>query len=113
MIPSFKLLVLGARNCGKTTFIRNAVDREVPFSSTQVTVKDRSYQVQFIEVFLDDVDFSTERRIEWPSSLNGAPFPEVDGVFCLYSVSDKESVADVPAALSKCHLKTIASSARG
>ncbi len=68
-----------------------------------MTVKDQSYNVQFIELLLDDVDFSSERRIEWPSSVNGAPFPDIDGVFCLYSVSDKESVADVPPALSRCY----------
>ncbi|KAK5446306.1 hypothetical protein LTS15_010002 [Exophiala xenobiotica] len=100
LIPSFNFLVLGSQNSGKSTFIKTALDREGPRTSTQVTVKDQSYNVQFIELLLDDVDFSSERRIEWPSYVNGAPFPDIDGVFCLYSVSDKESVADVPPALT-------------
>ncbi|KIX01327.1 uncharacterized protein Z518_09052 [Rhinocladiella mackenziei CBS 650.93] len=97
---SFKFLVLGSQKCGKTTFIRYAVDRQVSTTSTSVTLQDQPYRIQFVELLLDHVDFSSERRIEWPSHVNGAPFPEIDGVFCLYDVSDKESVADVPAALT-------------
>ncbi len=99
---SVNLLVLGSRNSGKTTFIRNAIGKERTRTSTQVVIKDKYYRIQLIELLLDDVDFSSERRIEWPASVNGAPLPEVDGVFCLYDVADKESVADVPAALSMC-----------
>ena len=95
--------MLGSAKCGKSTFIKHAIDREGHRTSTQVTVKDSSYRVHFIELDLDDVDFSSERRLEWPTYLNGAPFPEPDGVFCLYSVSDKESVADIPTALSECY----------
>ncbi|KIW20897.1 hypothetical protein PV08_01476 [Exophiala spinifera] len=97
---SFNFLVLGAEKCGKSAFIKTAIDQEGSRTSTQVTIKDQSYHIRFIELSLDDVDFSSERRIEWPTSVNGAPFPEVHGVFCLYSVSDKESVADVPTALT-------------
>jgi GTPase SAR1 family protein len=95
-------LVLGSRNSGKTTFIRNAIGKEKSRTSTQVFIKDKYYRIQFIELLFDDVDFSSERRIEWPAYVNGLPLPEVDGVFCLYDVADKESVADVPAALSEC-----------
>ncbi|KAJ9615162.1 hypothetical protein H2200_001236 [Cladophialophora chaetospira] len=97
---SVNLLVLGSRNSGKTTFIRNAIGKERSRASTQVLIKEKYYRVQVYELLLDDVDFSSERRIEWPDSVNGAPLPEVDGVFCLYDVADKESVADVPAALT-------------
>ena len=102
---SINLLVLGSRNSGKSTFIRNAIGKERSRTSTEVRVKDRCYQIQLLEVLFDDIDFSSERRIEWPSIINGAPLPEVDGVFCLYDVSDKESVADVPAALSELHAR--------
>ncbi|KIW41904.1 uncharacterized protein PV06_05500 [Exophiala oligosperma] len=98
--PSFNFLVLGAPKCGKSAFIKTAIDQDGPRTSTQVTVKEQSYHIHFIELSLDDADFSSERRIEWPPYVNGAPFPDIDGVFCLYSVSDKESVADVPTALT-------------
>lgn len=101
---SVNLLVVGSESCGKTAFIRALVQEQgsSSSSSTQVTVKDQSYSVHFTELSLDDVDFSSVRRIEWPRYVNGTPFPElIDGVFCLYDVSDKESVADVPTALSK------------
>lgn len=98
---SINLLVLGSRRCGKTSFIRNALGRDRSPSSTQVAIKDRIYKIQLIELLFDDVDFSSERRIEWPVHVDGVPFPDIDGVFCLYDVSDKESVADVPPALSR------------
>ncbi|OAP64006.1 hypothetical protein AYL99_03233 [Fonsecaea erecta] len=97
---SINLLVLGSRNSGKTTFIRNSIGKDRSRTSIEVRIRDRSYQIQFFELLFDDVDFSSERRIEWPTYINGAPLPEIDGVFCLYDVSDKESVADVPAALT-------------
>ncbi|OCT48644.1 RasGEF domain containing protein [Cladophialophora carrionii] len=97
---SVNLLVLGSRNSGKSTFIRNAVGSQRSRTSTQVVIKDKYYRVQLIELLFDDVDFSSERRIEWPAYVNGVPLSEVDGVFCLYDVADKESVADVPAALT-------------
>ena len=40
-------------------------------------------------------------RVTWPKHLNSLPFPKVDGVFCLYDVTNKESVATVPQALGK------------
>ncbi|KAK4937161.1 hypothetical protein LTR10_022140 [Elasticomyces elasticus] len=111
LIPFFNFLVLGSLNSGKSTFVKHAIDREGHRTSTQVTVKDSSYRVHFIELDLDDVDFSSERRLEWPTYLNGAPFPEPDGVFCLYSVSDKESVADIPTALTSGRANKIAQAA--
>ncbi|KAH0829368.1 RasGEF domain containing protein [Fonsecaea pedrosoi] len=98
---SINLLVLGSRNSGKTSFIRNAIGKERTRTSIEVRIRDRCYQIQLFELLFEDVDFSSERRIEWPPYINGVPLPEIDGVFCLYDVSDKESVADVPAALSK------------
>jgi GTPase SAR1 family protein len=97
------LLVLGTRNAGKTTFIRSVTGKDRTRTWTQVAIKEKHYRIQLVELLLEDVDFSSERRIEWPPYVNGVPLPEVDGVFCLYDVADKESVADVPAALSKSH----------
>ncbi|KAL2416442.1 hypothetical protein ABEF95_016241 [Exophiala dermatitidis] len=97
---SINLVVIGPRNCGKSSFIRSVVPEEGSPSSTLITVKNQSYRVQFIELALDDVDYNSSRRIEWPSIWKGTAYPQVDGVFCLYDVSDKESVADIPTALT-------------
>ncbi|EXJ88538.1 hypothetical protein A1O1_05468 [Capronia coronata CBS 617.96] len=96
---SINLLVVGSPSCGKTSFIKSVVSERGSSSSTPVIVKDQPYRVHFTELSLEEVDSSSGRRIEWPRYVNGIPFPEIDGVFCLYDVSDKESVADVPTAL--------------
>jgi GTPase SAR1 family protein len=99
------ILVIGARGCGKTSFIRKALEQETYTigcpTSALIKLQDRSYQVRLFEVPIDEIDFSSERRIIWPRNINGTPFPEVDAVFCLYDGSDKDSLADVPPALSE------------
>ena len=106
--PTINVLVIGAQGCGKTSFIRNSLDRDSflpgPATSAQVKLTDQTYRIRFFELEIDDVDFSSERRIIWPAKLNGSAFPEVDAVFCLYDASDKDSVAAVPTALSKLHI---------
>lgn len=83
------------------------MDRESFFSapgpglSARVKLTDQYYNVCFIELEIDDVDFSSEQRILWPPHIMGTTFPDIDAVFCLYDASDKDSVADVPTALSK------------
>lgn len=102
-------MIIGAPGCGKSSFIRNSLDRESflpgsesgPGLSARVKLTDQYYSICFIELEIDDVDFSSERRIIWPPRVNGTTFPAVDAVFCLYDASDKDSVADVPTALSK------------
>lgn len=106
-LPIINVLIIGARGCGKSSFIRNSLDREsfLPESgsglSARVKLTDQYFSVKFIELEIDDVDFSSERRIIWPPHANGTTFPALDAVFCLYDASDKDSVADVPTALSK------------
>jgi len=106
-LPTINVLIIGARGCGKSSFIRNSLDREsfLPESgsglSARVKLTDQYYSIKFLELEIDEVDFSSERRIIWPPHANGSTFPALDAVFCLYDASDKDSVADVPTALSK------------
>jgi len=103
-VSTLTFSVIGTRRVGKTTFIRTAIDLEspssTPFSSNKVTLNGSVYRIQFVELALDDVDFSGH-RVTWPTYLNGSPVPPIDGCFCLYDVTSQISVADVPSTLSK------------
>ena len=104
--PVINVLIIGAPNCGKTSFIRNTLDSKLQSSGTstssaRVVLTEQLYSVRFLELEIDDVDFSSDRRIIWPASVDGEPFPDVDAVFCVYDASDRDSVAAVPTALSK------------
>ena len=98
--------VLGASRCGKTGFVNNALEQQkstgTPLSSSKVSLGGSLYRVQLVEITFDDADFASTRRVIWPKYLNNIPFPSVQGAFCLFDVTDDDSVAQVPQALSKC-----------
>lgn len=106
LYPVLNVLIIGARNCGKTSFIKNTLDPDSKLSgrpsfSTKVKITDQVYKIRYMELEIDDVDFSSDKQIIWPPSVNGEPFPDVDAVFCVYDASDRDSVAAVPTALSE------------
>ncbi|RVX69240.1 hypothetical protein B0A52_07216 [Exophiala mesophila] len=103
--PVLNVLIIGARNCGKTSFIKNTLDPDSNLSgratfSTKVKITDQVYKIRYVELEIDDVDFSSDKKIIWPPSVNGEPFPDIDAVFCVYDASDRDSVAAVPTALT-------------
>lgn len=53
------------------------------------------YRLQLVEVPLDSVDLSDE-TILWSSIPELKETPDVDGVLCLYDVSEKDSLEDIP-----------------
>ena len=89
---------------GKTTFTNNALEQQkstgTPLSSSKVSLGGSLYRIQLVELTFDDADFSSPRVI-WPKYLNNSPFPSIDGAFCLYDVTEEESIAQIPQALSK------------
>jgi hypothetical protein len=95
-------VVLGAQGAGKSYFIRNSFDLRKsvgsPISSSKVSLSGNLYRVRLIELAFDDADFSG-RSVVLPKYLNGVAVPSIDGAFCLYDVTDPESVANVPQAL--------------
>jgi len=73
-----------------------------PLSSSKVSLGGSLYRVQLVEITFDDADITSSRQVIWPKYLNGIPFPSVQGAFCLYDVTDEDSVAQIPQALGEC-----------
>lgn len=94
--------VVGNSAVGKSAFIRNAFNlrRSVPLlSSSRVLLSGVSYRLQLIETPRDSVTLE-HGRILWPPIHELGKRPEIDGVFCLYDVSDIDSLEGLPQILA-------------
>lgn len=107
-LPDVNLLILGAAGVGKTTFVQNALELAAPPSShivaKNINIEGRPCVVRLIELPIEDVEIKEDNAITWPSTVDGARIPRVDGVLTLYDISDKASFEDVPETLSKIPL---------
>ena len=103
-IQQINLAVLGAQGVGKSTFIQHALDirkpTNGPVSSSKVALSSVTYRFQLLELDLNDIDY-TARQIKWPKYINSQLVPPIDGVLCLYDITDQESIAEIPELLRK------------
>lgn len=103
-IQEIYLAVLGAKGVGKSMFIQHALDLRKPtngpVSSSKVALSGVTYRFQLLELELDDIDYSG-RQISWPKYINSQLVPPIDGVLCLYDVTNQESIAEIPELLGK------------
>lgn len=103
-IQQINLAVLGAQGVGKSTFIQHALDirkpTNGPVSSSKVALSGVTYRFQLLELDLNDIDH-TARQIKWPKYINSQLVPPIDGVLCLYDITDQESIAEIPELLRK------------
>lgn len=87
--------MVGNSKVGKTAFIRNALDLRRPASSnisaSKVSLGGVSYRLQLLETPRDSVEL-TNGRILWPPLRESVSNPKIDGVLCLYDVSDRDSL---------------------
>ncbi len=104
-VQVLNFVCLGNRSVGKSTFIGNALEQQrpsgSPLSSSKVSLAGNVYRLQLVEMTFDDADFNSGRHGIWPKYLNGVPFPTILGAFCLYDVTDENTVAQVPQALGE------------
>lgn len=111
-IQQIYIAVLGAKGVGKSTFIQHALDLRKPtngpVSSSKVALAGVTYRFQLLELDLEDIDYSA-RQIKWPKYINSESVPPVDGVLCLYDITDQESIAEIPELLRKSFCSTFAS----
>lgn len=97
-IPVLTFAVVGNSRVGKSVFIRNALDLRRPNTSQVATSKvllgGSLYRLQLVEVPLDSVTFSCN-TISWSSIPELADYPNVEGILCLYDVSEKSSLEGI------------------
>lgn len=97
-IPVLTFAVIGNSRVGKSVFIRNALDLRRPNTSAVATSKvllgGSLYRLQLIEVPLDSVTLS-RNTILWSSIPALTDYPDVDGVLCLYDVSEQNSLEGI------------------
>ena len=104
-------MVVGNSEVGKSVFICNALDlkrQPSSISSCKVSLGGVSYRLQLVETPCEAVNFASG-RILWPPVPETGAYPKVDGAFCLYDVSDRDSIdglAEILAALDATGLPT-------
>jgi hypothetical protein len=96
--------VLGAPQTGKSTFIQKAFDLSqapsILFTRRKMSLDGTVYVIRTIELNYQDLDLDDEKCICWPDVLSGTPVPAIDGAFILYDVMNRDSLIQVPEALS-------------
>lgn len=103
--------MVGNSKVGKSVFIRNALDLRRPVSSIstcKVSLGGVSYRLQLLETPRESVEL-TNGSILWPPLRDSAPNPKIDGVLCLYDVSDRDSLVglfDLLKELEACEIAT-------
>lgn len=100
------IAVIGSAGVGKSTLIQRAFGSRVAptsiASSQRMSVDNVVYTVSLIELDLEsfDIKSDTDTRIQWPKQINGHIVPRMDGVLLLYDVMNRESIVELPRALS-------------
>jgi GTPase SAR1 family protein len=107
-VPEINLIVLGASQVGKSSFIQCSMELPTPTTASVVArkmlVDGNPYLVRLVEMSIKDVKTEADDVIVWPEKLGDSRVPRVDGVLSLYDVGDKASFEDVPELLSKSSL---------
>lgn len=94
-IPKVTLVVLGAQGVGKSTFIRNCYEQQMPdfsFVFKKMQLEGVVYYIRLFEMPLDKSIRINGSNIEWPASYKGIKKLSVDGAFILYDVTNKTRI---------------------
>ena len=103
------LAVLGAKDAGKSTFVRCALDLKKPATSPSATKKVSLEGVvsvlRLLEVQINDISIDSDENVLWPQTSDGQSggqsLSRVDGVLVLYDVMNQSSLTRVPSVLSE------------
>lgn len=104
-MSDINIAVIGSNGVGKSTLIQRALGLRTPptsiASSLRMSVDNIVYTVSLIELDLESFDIAPERKIRWPKQINGHIVPRMDGALLLYDVMNRESILELPHALSE------------
>jgi GTPase SAR1 family protein len=102
-LPELKFVVVGAKDAGKSTFVRCALDLKRPpsshIASKKMSLEGDVFLISLIEIQLQDVDVA-ENAILWPHWVQQAGVSHVDGVLALYDVTERDTLSGIPGLLS-------------
>ena len=105
-VISLAVAVVGSDQTGKSTFIQLALGRSQPPSGPvsvgKMSLEGVVYRLHLVELLTDDIHFTGGLRLKLPVKIGDVNLPTIDGIICLYDVSQEESIADVPELLSAC-----------
>ena len=100
------IAVVGSAETGKSTFIRLALERSKPLTTPvavgKVTLGGQLHRLHLVEFNFDEVDFGGGQRLAFPTTARGIPISSVDGVVCLWDLTQEDSIGDVPEFLNAC-----------
>lgn len=108
-MDTINISVIGCLGVGKSSFIQNALRlNKRPTSansSVRLDLEGVPYIVCLLEhdlgyLHMDDV-VAPGKQIQWPKQINGQPVPRIDGALVLYDVTDRDSIRELPTALSE------------
>jgi len=92
------IAVVGEKDAGKTSFIKNALDMKSPPSSSstrkKMSLDGAVYMVRLLEVDLKQVAIDRDRRISWPRVGEDYSVPTVDGALLLYDSSKPNKLSE-------------------
>lgn len=109
-LPHLTYAVVGNAEVGKSAFIRHALDLQSPVSgivSSKVLSNGSSYHLHLLEIPQEAVILKSD-RIVWPTGNEFNASPDIDGVLCLYDVSNRDSLEGLPRLLSALNTLKIA-----
>ncbi len=119
-MDTINISIIGSLGVGKSSFIQRSLRlNKLPTATTSSVRQDLEgipYIVCLIEYDLEYFDIDDVvvpgKQIQWPKQIDGRPVPRLDGALVLYDVTNKDSIRELPPALSEPQ-KSRASVSRG
>lgn len=107
-MDTIHISVIGALGVGKSSFIQRSLRlNKLPTSTTSSVRQDLEgvpYVVSLHEYDLDYFDIDDlvvpGKQVQWPKQIDGQPVPHIDGALVLYDVTNKDSIRELPPALT-------------
>lgn len=107
-METINIALIGAAGVGKSSFVQRVLSLAKPptgnSTTTRIQVDSTQYMMTLVELDLEYFNIDPDREIQWPKQVAGQIMPHVDGALILYDVVNRDSVAELPQALSKCVL---------
>ena len=105
-IRELRFAVVGARETGKSTFIRCTLDLKKHtstsvFASKKMSFEGQVFSISLLEIEIDEVDVLENYNITWPAKIRDLDGLPIDGVLALYDVTQQSSISSIPTLLSE------------